>query len=46
MMRSFARPFAVVGLVATLVGAVGAITVRIVDHVPMVGSFNSGGWCG
>ncbi len=34
-MRRLARPYAVVGLVATLVGAVLAVALRIVDPVPM-----------
>ena len=36
MMRAVARPYAIGGLVAALVGAVGAITLRIVDPVPLV----------
>ena len=36
MMRTLARPYAVGGLVAALVGAVGAITLRIVDPVPLI----------
>lgn len=35
MMRRLARPFAIAGLVATLVGAVIAVALRIVDPVPM-----------
>ena len=35
-MRRLARPYAIGGLVASLVGAVGAITLRIVDPVPLV----------
>jgi hypothetical protein len=36
MMRRLARPYAVIGLVAALVGGVGAITLRIVDPVPII----------
>lgn len=36
MMRRLARPYAIGGLLAALVGAVGAITLRIVDPVPIV----------
>src|SRR5688572_20448713 len=35
-MRRLARPYAIGGLVASLVGAIGAITLRIVDPVPFV----------
>ena len=35
-MRRLARPYAVGGLVVSLVGAIGAITLRIVDPVPMI----------
>ena len=35
MMRRFAWPFAVAGLVAAVLGAIGAIALRIVDPVPM-----------
>jgi hypothetical protein len=35
-MRGLARPLAGVGWVATMVGAVGAITLRVVDPVPIV----------
>ena len=44
MIRRLARPFAVVGFIAALVGAVGAITLRIVDPVPLLpGAFGFGG---
>lgn len=44
MIRRLARPFAVVGCIAALVGAVGAITLRIVDPVPLLpGAFGFGG---
>lgn len=36
MMRRLARPFAIAGLAAAVFGAIGAIVLRIVDHVPMV----------
>ena len=36
MMRRLARPYAIGVLLAALVGAVGAITLRIVDPVPFV----------
>ncbi len=36
MMRRLARPYAIGGLLAALVGAVGAITLRIVDPVPII----------
>ena len=36
MTRRLARPYAIGGLVASLVGAIGAITLRIVDPVPLV----------
>ncbi len=36
MMRGLARPLAGVGWVVTIVGAVGAITLRVVDPVPIV----------
>jgi len=35
MMQRLATPYAIIGLVAALVGAVGAIVVRIVDPVPL-----------
>ena len=35
MMQRLAMPYAIIGLVAALVGAVGAIAVRIVDPVPL-----------
>jgi hypothetical protein len=38
MIRRLARPYAVVGWLTTLGGAVGAITLRIVDPVPVVPS--------
>ena len=36
MMRRLARPYAIVGWLAALAGALGAITLRIVDPVPVV----------
>lgn len=36
MMRRLARPYAIVGWLAALVGAAGAITLRIVDPVPVI----------
>jgi hypothetical protein len=36
MMLRLARPFAFTGLVAALVGAIGAVTLRAVDHVPVI----------
>ena len=36
MRRRLARPYAITGLLASLVGAIGAITLRIVDPVPVV----------
>jgi hypothetical protein len=36
MMRRLARPYAIGGLLAALVGATGAITLRIVDPVPII----------
>lgn len=36
MIRRLARPYAIGGLVASLVGAIGAITLRIVDPVPII----------
>jgi hypothetical protein len=36
MMRRLARPYAIGGLLAAIVGAVGAITLRIVDPVPLI----------
>jgi hypothetical protein len=43
MMRRLAGPYAIVGLVAALVGAVGAIWLRIVDPVPLLpGTFGFG----
>jgi hypothetical protein len=42
-MRRIATPYAVVGLLAALVGAVGAIALRIVDPVPLLpGTFGFG----
>jgi hypothetical protein len=35
-MRRLARPYAIAGWLAAIVGAVGAITLRIVDPVPMI----------
>ncbi len=35
-MRRLARPYAIGGLVASMVGAIGAITLRIIDPVPIV----------
>ena len=35
-MRRVARPFAIIGLVAAIVGALGGIALRIVDPVPVV----------
>lgn len=44
MIRRLARPFAVVGCIAALGGAVGAITLRIVDPVPLLpGAFGFSG---
>jgi hypothetical protein len=43
MMRRLARPYAVIGWVAALVGAAGAIWLRIVDPVPLLpGTFGFG----
>jgi hypothetical protein len=43
MIRRLATPFAIVGLMAALVGAVGAIALRIVDPVPLLpGTFGFG----
>ncbi len=43
MMRRVARPYAVIGWVAALVGALGAIWLRIVDPVPLLaGTFGFG----
>jgi hypothetical protein len=43
MMKRLARPFAIVGCVAALAAAVGAITLRIVDPVPLLpGTFGFG----
>ena len=36
MMRRLARPYAIGGFLAALIGAVGAITLRIVDPVPVI----------
>ncbi len=36
MIRRLARPYAIVGFVAALVGAVGAIALRIVDPAPLI----------
>ncbi len=36
MIRRLARPYAIVGLFAALVGAVGAIALRILDPVPVI----------
>jgi hypothetical protein len=36
MMRRLARPYAIAGLLAALAGAVGAIGLRVVDHVPVI----------
>ena len=36
MMRRVARPFAITGLLAALVGAIGAIALRVADPVPVV----------
>src|SRR6476660_2366781 len=38
VIRRLARPFAIIGLGAALIGAVGAITLRIVDPVPQIPS--------
>ena len=35
-MRRLARPYAIGGLIASLVGAMGAITLRVVDPVPII----------
>lgn len=43
MLKRLARPFAIVGCVAALAAAVGAITLRIVDPVPLLpGTFGFG----
>ncbi|HEV8698516.1 MAG TPA: hypothetical protein VGQ89_12545 [Candidatus Limnocylindrales bacterium] len=43
MIRRLATPYAIVGLVAALVGAVGAIALRMVDPVPLLpGTFGFG----
>jgi hypothetical protein len=36
MMWRLARPYAIVGWLAALFGAVGAIALRIIDHVPVI----------
>lgn len=36
MMRRLARPYAIVGLLAALLGAVSAIALRVVDPVPVI----------
>jgi hypothetical protein len=36
MIRRLARPYAITGLVAAIVGAMGAITLRIADPVPLI----------
>jgi hypothetical protein len=44
MIRSLARPYAIVGCILAVVGAVGSIVLRIVDPVPLLpGSFGFGG---
>ena len=44
MIRSLARPYALVGCVVAVVGAVGSIVLRIVDPVPLLpGSFGFSG---
>jgi hypothetical protein len=43
VMRHLARPFAVVGSVAAVAAAIGAIALRIVDPVPLLpGTFGFG----
>jgi hypothetical protein len=43
MIRRLAMPYAIVGLVAALVGAVGAVVLRVVDPVPLLpGTFGFG----
>jgi hypothetical protein len=43
MMRRIATPYAIIGSVAAVAGAVGAITLRIVDPVPLLsGTFGFG----
>ena len=44
MIRSLARPYAIVGCILAVFGAVGSIVLRIVDPVPLLpGSFGFGG---
>jgi hypothetical protein len=42
MTRHLARPFATLGLLLAIAGAVGAIALRRLDPVPMIGSFGFG----
>jgi hypothetical protein len=36
MIERVARPFAIAGLLAAIVGALGAIALRLIDHVPLL----------